>query len=103
MGCRCTGTWLTRQSPAAKSPGTSHKGIAERDQAKAAELGVSLRTVKTRRARYTQQGLWGLVDRRAVRLAAATGRTDARLVAAIREVIDAETDTSTGTRSRLIR
>ena len=77
--------------------------IAERDQAKAAELGVSLRTVKTRRARYTQQGLWGLVDQRAVRLGAATGRTDARLVAAIREVIDAETDTSTGTRSRLIR
>ena len=77
--------------------------IAERDQAKAAELGVSLRTVKTRRARYTQQGLWGLVDQRAVRLTAATGRTDARLVAAIREVIDAETDTSTGTRSRLIR
>ena len=34
---------------------------------------------------------------------AATGRADARLVAAIREVIDAETDTSTGTRSRLIR
>jgi putative transposase len=56
-------------------------------------LGVSLRTVKTRRARYTQQGLWGLVDQRAVRLSAATGRTDARLVAAIREVIDAETDT----------
>ncbi len=77
--------------------------IAERDQAKAAELGVSLRTVKTRRARYTQQGLWGLVDQRAVRLSAATGRADARLVAAIREVIDAETDTSTGTRSRLIR
>ena len=48
--------------------------IAERDQAKAAELGVSLRTVKTRRARYTQQGLWGLVDQRAVRLSAATGR-----------------------------
>ena len=42
--------------------------IAERDQAKAAELGVSLRTVKTRRARYAQQGLWGLVDQRAVRL-----------------------------------
>src|SRR6476619_2625532 len=77
--------------------------IAERDQAKAAELGVSLRTVKTRRARYTQQGLWGLVDQRGVRLSAATGRADARLVAAIREVVDAETDTSTGTRSRLIR
>ena len=77
--------------------------IAERDRAKAAELGVSLRTVKARRARYAQQGLWGLVDQRAVRLSAATGRADARLVAAIREVIDAETDTSTGTRSRLIR
>ena len=36
-------------------------------------------------------------------VSAATGRADARLVAAIREVIDAETDTSTGTRSRLIR
>lgn len=77
--------------------------IAERDRAKAAELGVSLRTIKTRRARYTQQGLWGLVDQRGVRLSAATGRADARLVAAIREVVDAETDTSTGTRSRLIR
>ena len=42
--------------------------VAERDQAKAAELGVSLRTVQTRRARYAQQGLWGLVDQRAVRL-----------------------------------
>ena len=30
------------------------------------------------------------------------GRADARLVAVIRELIDAETDTSTGTRSRLI-
>jgi hypothetical protein len=77
--------------------------IAERDQAKAAELGVSLRTVNARRARYAQQGLWGLVDQRAVRLSAATGRADARLVAAIRDVVDAETDTSTGTRSRLIR
>ena len=31
------------------------------------------------------------------------GRADARLVAAVREVIAAETDASTGTRSRLIR
>jgi putative transposase len=77
--------------------------IAERDQAKAAELGMSLRTVKARRARYARQGLWGLVDQRAVRLREATGRADARLVAAIRQVVDAETDTSTGTRSRLIR
>ena len=49
------------------------------------------------------QGLWGLVDQRAVRAWEATGRTDARLVAAIREVPDAETHASTGTRFRLIR
>ena len=30
MGCRCTGTCLTRQSPAAESPGTSHKGMHPR-------------------------------------------------------------------------
>jgi putative transposase len=77
--------------------------MAERDRAKAAELGVSLRTVQIRRARYARQGLWGLVDQRAVRLSEATGRADARLVAVVRAVVDAETDTSTGTRSRLIR
>jgi hypothetical protein len=77
--------------------------VVDRDRAKAAELGVGVRTVQTRRARYAQQGLWGLVDHRAVRAWEATGRADARLVAAAREVIDAETDTSTGTRSRLIR
>ncbi|MEN3320481.1 MAG: hypothetical protein V7643_3883 [Mycobacterium sp.] len=77
--------------------------VVDRDRAKAAELGVGVCTVQTRRARYAQQGLWGLVDQRAVRAWEATGRADARLVAAAREVIDAETDTSTGTRSRLIR
>jgi hypothetical protein len=76
--------------------------VVDRDRAKA-ELGVGVRAVQTRRARYAQQGLWGLVDQRAVRAWEATGRADARLVAAAREVIDAETDTSTGTRSRLIR
>ncbi len=77
--------------------------LAQRERAKATELGVSMRTVQLRRARYAQQGLWGLVDQRAVRAWEVTGRVDARLVAAIREVIDAETDTSTGTRSRVIR
>jgi putative transposase len=77
--------------------------VVERDQAKAAELGVSVRTVQQRRARYAQQGLWGLVDQRAARTWEATGRVDARLVAVVRELIDAETVTSTGTRSRLIR
>lgn len=77
--------------------------VMERAQAKADELGVSLRTVQGKRSRYAQQGLWGLVDQRTVRLVEATGRADARLVAAIRDAIDAETNTSTGTRSRLIR
>jgi putative transposase len=79
------------------------RSLVERKQAKAAELGVSLRTVQYRRARYAEQGLWGLVDQRAVRTWEATGRADARLVAAARQVIDAETHTSTGTRGRLIR
>ena len=55
------------------------------------------------RAQYAQQGLWGLVDRRAVRAREATGRADARLVAVARQVIEAETHASTGTRGRLIR
>jgi hypothetical protein len=77
--------------------------VADRDRAKAAELGVSVRTIQIRRARYAQQGLWGLVDQRAVREYDPTGRPDARVVTAVRELVDAETDTSTGTRSRLIR
>ncbi|HYS35914.1 MAG TPA: Mu transposase C-terminal domain-containing protein [Pseudonocardiaceae bacterium] len=77
--------------------------LLQRERAKAAELGVSLRTVEYRRARYVEQGLWGLVDQRATRAWEATGRADARLVAVARQLIDAETHTSTGTRGRLIR
>ena len=77
--------------------------LAQRTQAKAAELGMTSRTVERMRARYARQGLWGLVDQRAVRTWEATGRADARLVAAARQVIEAETHASTGTRGRLIR
>jgi len=77
--------------------------LAQRDAAKAAELGVGVRTVQQRRADYARQGLWGLVDRRAVRTWDPGGRADARLVTAIRDVIDAQTGTSTGTRSRVIQ
>jgi putative transposase len=77
--------------------------LAQRTQAKAAELGMTSRTVERMRARYARQGLWGLVDQRAVRTWQATGRADARLVAAARQVIEAETHASTGTRGRLIR
>ncbi|MFE6662874.1 hypothetical protein ACFVFH_04815 [Streptomyces sp. NPDC057697] len=57
--------------------------VVERAQAKADELGVSLRTVMAKRSRYARQGLWGLVDQRLVRVKEATGRADARVVAAI--------------------
>ena len=77
--------------------------VAQRDQAKAAELGVGVRTVQEHRARYARQGLRGQVDQRATRAWEATGRVDARVVAAIRGLVEAETATSTGTRSRLIR
>jgi putative transposase len=77
--------------------------LAQRTEAKAAELGVGVRTVNRMRAQYAHQGLWGLVDRRAVRAQEATGRADARLVAVARQVIEAETHASTGTRGRLIR
>jgi hypothetical protein len=72
--------------PAGAAPGTSPRPeydptirtLAARDQAKATELGVSVRTVQFRRARYVQQGLWGLVDQRAVR----TGRRPVGLMPA---------------------
>jgi putative transposase len=76
---------------------------ADRLQAKATELGVSTRTIERKRARYDAQGLWGLVDQRAARTFDVAGQADARLVAVVRELIAAETNASTGTRSRLIR
>lgn len=45
----------------------------------------------------------GLIDQRAAREWSATGRGRARVVEAVRVVLEAETDQSTGTRSRLIR
>jgi putative transposase len=77
--------------------------LADRNRAKAEELGVTDRTVQIRRSRYARQGLWGLVDQRAVRGSEVTGRADARLVVIVRDLVDGETDESTGTRSRLIR
>ena len=78
--------------------------LLQRDQAKAAELGVEPANGADPAGPLRPAGPVGSGrSARARELSAATGRADARLVAAIREVIDAETDTSTGTRSRLIR
>jgi hypothetical protein len=82
--------------------------LAEREQAKAAELAAagvkaSARTVRRMRYRYQKQGLWGLVDTRYVPAARPTGNVDPRVVAAAAAVIDAQAGTSTGTRGRVIR
>ncbi|MGW7095483.1 Mu transposase C-terminal domain-containing protein [Streptomyces sp. NPDC054874] len=90
-------------TPARPEYDPATRSLTERMRAKAAELDVSLRTVEGKRSRYLKHGLWGLVDQRTTRRWEATGRADARLVAAIRDVLDGETNVSTGTRSRLIR
>jgi hypothetical protein len=55
------------------------------------------------RGRDRAQGLWGLLDQRALRTRSPFGRADARLLAAMAAAIEAETDESTGTRDRLWR
>ncbi|WP_158588133.1 hypothetical protein [Actinomadura logoneensis] len=100
---------LTGLPPGAE-PGTAGRpeydpvqhSLRARDRAKAAELGVSERTVQGRRLRFGDQGLWGLVDQRALREVEVGGRADPRLIIALQEAIAAEAGTSTGTRSRLI-
>ena len=77
--------------------------LTERAQAKADELGVTLRTVERMLRRYRDQGLWGLVDTRHAKRARPTGNVDARVVAAAVTVIDAQTHASTGTKSRAVR
>jgi transposase InsO family protein len=100
-------TGLPPDAPPGTTPRTGYDPatctLTERQQGKATELGVTARTIEMRRARYTAQGLWGLVDQRATRDWEATGRADARLVEVAREVIAEQTHVSTGTRSRLIR
>lgn len=82
--------------------------LAEREQAKAAELtaaGVacSAATVRRRRYAYASAGLLGLVDQRAVRGVSPTGRVDERVVTAVRQALNEQTEVSTGTRGRLRR
>lgn len=84
------------------------RSLAEREAAKAAELTaqgqpVSTATVRRMRARYRKQGLWGLVDGRAARVRSPWGRADERVVAAIRAVLEAQRERSTGTLGRLRR
>lgn len=75
--------------------------LAQRDQAKAAELtdetgrSVSARTVRRRRQRYQKGGVAGLVDGRSDRHTPMFGRTDPRVLEALRKAIAQESSGST--------
>ncbi len=78
--------------------------LAQREQAKAAELTaagekVTARTVKRKRQRYQARGLAGLVDWRADRARPARGRTDERVVQALQQAIGEQAAASTRTAS----
>ncbi|MFF4673835.1 transposase [Streptomyces sp. NPDC001279] len=84
------------------------RSLAQRELAKAEELtaagwSASAATVRRMRARYRSEGLWGLVDGRAVRERSAVGRADERVVAAVRKVLEGQRERSTGTLVRLRR
>ncbi|MEV8334439.1 transposase [Streptomyces niveus] len=80
--------------------------LAQREETKAAELSAagmptSPVTVRRMRARYRREGVWGLVDHRATRPRSVLGRADERVVAALREVLEAGQERSSGTLGRL--
>ncbi|CAL9672622.1 transposase [Streptomyces sp. enrichment culture] len=84
------------------------RSLAQRERSKAKELSAagwsaSTATVRRMRARYRSEGLWGLVDGRAVRERSAVGRADERVVAAVRKVLEGQRERSTGTLGRLRR
>ncbi|WP_344588533.1 Mu transposase C-terminal domain-containing protein [Kitasatospora paracochleata] len=77
--------------------------LAERERAKAEELTavgfgkVSRATVQKMRLDYRRQGLWGLVDHRTTRVSVPAGRTDERVVEAVKEAIRRRRGRSKGT------
>jgi hypothetical protein len=76
------------------------KSLRQRELAKAAELAslgtaVSLTVLQDMRARFEREGILGLVDPRLRTVPDGTGRTDRRVVAALRQVVDGQTDKST--------
>ncbi|MFJ1701260.1 hypothetical protein ACIOHC_40685 [Streptomyces sp. NPDC088252] len=64
-------------------------------------MPTSAVTVRRMRARYRREGVWGLVDHRATRPRSVLGRADERVVAALREVLEAGQERSSGTLGRL--
>jgi hypothetical protein len=84
--------------------------LMQRYEAKAAQLRaagrqVSAYTVARKCRAWLEGGLMALVDKRTVRLTAPHGRTDARVIEAVWQTLDAEREAglSPGTLSRLIK
>lgn len=82
--------------------------LTRREQAKAAELTacghpVTARAVAWRRRRYQEQGLAGMVDNRVRRRMPPHGRSDAAVVAAMRQAIGEAADESTRTAAFVFR
>jgi hypothetical protein len=82
--------------------------LTRREQANAAELTaaghpVTASAIAKRRRRYQEQGLAGMVDRRAGRRMPPHGRADAAVVAAMRQAIGEAADDSTRTASFVFR
>ena len=101
-----TGTPPDAQPGTAARPGYDPAvcSLAQREQAKAAELTasgvkVTARTVRRKRQRYQARGLAGLVDWRASRAGTARGRTDERVVEALQQAISEQAGGSTRTAS----
>ncbi|MFJ8391866.1 Mu transposase C-terminal domain-containing protein [Streptomyces sp. NPDC094144] len=105
-------TGLVPDAPAGAVPRPEYdpasRSLAEREKAKTAELKAAgvragLRTVQRMRRRYREQGLWGLVDGRYAPRPKPTGNVDSRVVDATIAAIEAQTNTSTGTKARMLR
>jgi hypothetical protein len=82
--------------------------LRQRELAKVEELHsaghqVPLRTFQRNRRNYETGGLWGLVDARFTRPPSLTGRTDQRVVDALRQAVEEQASASTGTAARLRR
>ena len=103
---------LTGASPGAARPRTEYDPavttLRQRELAKVEELRaggrkVALRTFQRMRRNYENQGLWGLVDARLTRPSSPTGKTDQRVVEAVRQAVLEQDDASTGTADRVRR
>jgi putative transposase len=77
--------------------------LAKLDELRATGHDVSRNTLQRRRFAYERDGLLGVVDGRHNRRRPVFGRVDERVVAAMQEAIEGETDLSTGTVQRLQR